>query len=359
MRLLFFGTYDARRHPRVAILIDGCRAHGDTVEECNVPLGYSTAERVRIARQPWRLALVAVRLLRVWRELWRRGRRLGSYDAVVVGYLGHLDVHLARRLWPRTPIVLDYFVSLADTLADRRVGAGPVRRLARTVDTAAAKAADVVLVDTDEHRDLVYAAPRRAVVTVPVGAPRWWSREPRPLGPAPLRVVFFGLYTPLQGAPVIGRAIAAVAGEPGLAVTMVGTGQDLAATRAAVGADPRVEWLDWVDAEELPDLVAGHHVCLGIFGTGAKAARVVPNKVYQGAAAGCALVTSDTPPQRAALGDAAVYVPPGDADALAGCLRALAADPARVAALRASAYALATERFLPEHVVAPLREQLA
>ena len=74
-------------------------------------------------------------------------------------------------------------------------------------------------------------------------------------------------------------------------------------------------------AANLPALVAGHDVCLGIFGTGDKALRVVPNKVFQGAAAGCAIVTSDTAPQRRALGDAAVLVPPGDPEALAAALR--------------------------------------
>ena len=53
---------------------------------------------------------------------------------------------------------------------------------------------------------------------------------------------------------------------------------------------------------------------------------MVPNKVFQGAAAGCAVVTSDTAPQRRVLGDAAVLVPPGDPAALAEALRSLAAD---------------------------------
>ena len=75
-------------------------------------------------------------------------------------------------------------------------------------------------------------------------------------------------------------------------------------------------------------------MCLGIFGTGDKAQRVVPNKVFQGAAAGCAIVTSDTAPQRRALGEAAVLVPPGDPGELAGALRQLAADRAALARLR-------------------------
>jgi glycosyltransferase involved in cell wall biosynthesis len=357
MRLLFFGTYDATRHQRVAILADGFRARGDTVEECNVPLGFDTAARVRMLQRPWLLVALAFRVVRTWVTLWRRARRLeGPYDAVVVGYLGHLDVHLARRLFRGTPIVLDYFVSLADTSADRGAGVRPLRRVLRRVDAAATRAADVVLVDTEAQRATVWAPPRDAVLVVPVGAPRSSFRAPVALPETPLRVVFFGLFTPLQGAPVIGRAVAALAGEA-VTFTMVGTGQDLAATQAAARANDAVEWRSWVSPDALPDVVASHHVCLGIVGTGPKALRVVPNKVYQGAAAGCVVVTSDTPPQRAALGDAACYVPAGDEEALAAALRSLAADPARVAALRQAAYD-AAQRYLPEHVVTPLREHL-
>ena len=166
-------------------------------------------------------------------------------------------------------------------------------------------------------------------------------------------MVFYGLYTPLQGTPVIGAALSLLAGEP-IEVTMIGDGQDAPAARAAAAANGAVRWLDWVPAADLPALVASHHVCLGIFGTGSKARRVVPNKVFQGAAAGCAIVTSDTAPQRRALGGAAVLVPPGDPDALAGALRQLAADPAALARRRGAASELAAGQFAPAQVVAPL-----
>src|SRR5437660_1791208 len=71
---------------------------------------------------------------------------------------------------------------------------------------------------------------RDRAVVVPVGAPSAWFAEPSTSDGEPLRVVFFGLYTPLQGAPVIGAALARLAGEP-IAVTMVGHGQDEAATK--------------------------------------------------------------------------------------------------------------------------------
>ena len=81
-----------------------------------------------------------------------------------------------------------------------------------------------------------------------------------------------------------------------------------------VGRD--VTWHDWVPIAGLARLVSEHDVCLGIFGASEKALGVVPTKVYQGAAAGCVVVTSDTAPQRRTLGAAAVLVRPGDDAAL-------------------------------------------
>lgn len=139
---------------------------------------------------------------------------------------------------------------------------------------------------------------------------------------------------------------------------MIGRGQEFEATRAAAEGGCPTDWIEWVDSTALPALVAAHDVCLGIFGTGPKALRVVPNKVFQGAAAGCAIVTSDTAPQRRALGDGAVYVPPGDAGALADALTRLAADRTELAAARRAAHDAVLERFGCAAVVAPLVERL-
>ncbi|HEY0806299.1 MAG TPA: glycosyltransferase, partial [Pseudonocardiaceae bacterium] len=135
-------------------------------------------------------------------------------------------------------------------------------------------------------------------------------------------------------------------------------GQDEAETKRAAAANMSVRWLDRVASDELPAVVAGHDVCLGIFSTGGKALRVVPNKVFQGAAAGCAIITSDTSPQRRAFGDAALLVPPGDATALADALRRLADGREELARLRNDANQLARARFTPEQVVGALTDRL-
>jgi glycosyltransferase involved in cell wall biosynthesis len=98
-------------------------------------------------------------------------------------------------------------------------------------------------------------------------------------------------------------------------------------------------------------------VCLGIFSASPKGMRVVPNKVYQGLAAGCVVVTSDTPPQRRTLGTALELVPPADAPALARRLGDLARTD-RLEAARARALE-GRAQVRPEAVVAPLVEALA
>ncbi|WP_042396441.1 glycosyltransferase [Streptacidiphilus carbonis] len=379
MRVLVFGTYDTSSHPRVGIIADGLRSHGMDVQECNVPLGLDTAGRVAMLAQPWRVPLLLLRLASRWWRLARTARRMPRPDVVLVGYLGHFDVRLARLLFRRTPIVLDHLISAGDTARDRRLSGGGLKQvLLQAIDSGALKAATVVVVDTEEHRQALPEADRERALVVPVGAPDYWfeagaaaaaardaenARNARNAGtvadaaPAPLSAVFYGLFTPLQGAAVITAALADLDGVP-VELTMIGHGQDSEAARGAAPADASVRWLDWVPAAELPAVVAAHDVCLGIFGTGPKALRVVPNKVFQGAAAGCALITSDTEPQRRELGAAALLVPPGDPEALAAALRGLAEDRAELDRMKQAARSAAEDRFGPAEVVQPLVDLL-
>ncbi|MCW2891275.1 MAG: glycosyl transferase group 1 [Actinomycetia bacterium] len=387
MRTIIFGTYDTAMHPRIATIAEGLAARGFDVTECNIPLGLTTADRVDMLAKPWKAGGLVARLASRWVGLAARARGLSKHglgrpDAVVVGYLGHFDVHLARLLYRRgrVPLVLDHLISAANTAKDRRLDGGMKTKVLRLIDAAALRAADIVLVDTEEHLEIVPEKYRSKAVVVHVGAPTPWheaAREPSATAPSttgpsttgpsttdsgPLKVVFYGLYTPLQGTPVIGEALGRLAGAP-VEVTMIGRGQDEAETKRAAAANQSVRWLDWVPAAELPALVAAHDVCLGIFGTGDKALRVVPNKVFQGAAAGCAVITSDTAPQRRVLGtvpqeSGAVLVPPGDPAALADALLRLANDREALLKLRHAARRLAADRFTPEQVVGPLTDRL-
>ncbi len=367
MRLIVFGTYDAGAHPRVAVLCEGLAQHGHDVIECNVPLRVNTAARVAMVREGRGLASFVRELIRCWLTLARRRWRLPPAQAVIVGYMGHFDVHLARLLFPRTPLVLDHLISAGDTARDRGEQGRVKLALLSALDRAALAVSDIVVVDTEEHRRLLPARVVGKSVVVAVGAAGSWFRagdarhsasSHAPAGrEEPLKIVFFGLYTPLQGTLIIGRALSQLV-DCSIEVTMIGDGQDRPAAAAAVRGGPAVRWLDWVPPHELPGIVASHDVCLGIFGTTPKAMRVVPNKVFQGAAAGCVVVTSDTQPQRQMLGDAGIFVAPGDPMALAATLRRLAGDRATTAAFGDRASRRARERFSPGTIIAPLEDGL-
>lgn len=362
-RVLAFGTYNVRKHPRVGILIDGLRANGCEVTEINHPLELSTAQRVEILRKPWKLFGFAWDLLGLWHALRRDARawmrRHGRPDAVLVGYMGHFDVLLARRLFRGIPIILDHMIFAGDTAKDR--GAHGLRvRLLNRLDRMAINSATLTVLDTQEHQLMCH--PGDQTMVIPVGAPAEWyaagsAEVARVAAGETARtndIVFYGLYTPLQGVPVIAKAARELA-KRGLTphFTLIGKGQDYAKVRTITHGLDNVEFREWVEPEDLPALVSSHAISLGIFSTTSKGLHVVPNKVYQSMAAGCAVITSDTAPQRRVLGDGVIYVKPGDPEALADAIEGLLRDPealevAQVKALEAS------RRFSSDIITKPL-----
>lgn len=376
MHVLGFGTYDSARHPRPGIVLKGLADLGVEVTELNEPLRVSASDRVAIMKSPWRVPFLVVRILMCWARLcqswlrlsrrWRgRAGNGGRHpDAVFVGYMAHFDVVLARALFPKTPIAVDMLIFGADTARDRGQPPGLTMLLIGALDRLAIRLADVVLIDTEENAQLIPPRHRHKAVVMPVGASDEWFASDGDTTDAPrawpegtsrsLSVIFFGLYTPLQGAPTIGSALAELRDTASVRVTMVGTGQDYEATRRLAGDGTNVTWVDWVPPDDLPTVVRQHDVCLGIFGVTEKARRVVPNKVFEGAAAGCVVITSDTAPQRRTLGASAIYVEPANPRALVRALRHLVHESDDRILRRKRLAGLADRSFRPRHVVVPL-----
>lgn len=364
VNVLAFGTYNVRKHPRVGILIDGLRRNGCTVEEINEPLLLSTAQRVDILTRPWKLVGFVWNILGLWRKLRARSRKWirahGNPDVVLVGYMGHFDVLLARHLFRHSPIVLDHLIFAADTAKDRGA-AGMKVRLLRRLDRMAINAATLVVTDTREHQDML--RPQDESMVIPVGAPQEWyaagdlhasagtSATAKDEG-----IVFYGLYTPLQGTTVIARALCILA-QRGMTVkvTMIGQGQDYEKVRRITEKLENVTFIPWIEPEQLPSVVARHGIALGIFSTTPKGLHVVPNKVYQSMAAGCAVVTSDTAPQRRELHDGVIYVRPGSPQSLADALEKLLKDPTLLDKARRESRRVAGD-FTAQRVSLPLAD---
>jgi glycosyltransferase involved in cell wall biosynthesis len=143
---------------------------------------------------------------------------------------------------------------------------------------------------------------------------------------------------------------------------LAGEGQLSAALRADIARRglTNVDWLGALSMDELRARTLTADVCLGVFGASEKAARVVPNKVYDALACGRPVVTADTPGIREALhdGEDALLVPAGDGASLAAALERLLEQDERA---RLGTAALATYRrsFTPDAVAGALLEGLA
>ena len=108
-------------------------------------------------------------------------------------------------------------------------------------------------------------------------------------------------------------------------------------------------------------MLAAAHVVLGAFGAGGKAGRVIPHKVWQGLAAGRAVLTGDGEGLREVCvpGEHVAAVPRGDAVALADALARLIADGGAREALARRGRELALAVATPERIGAGLLEALA
>jgi glycosyltransferase involved in cell wall biosynthesis len=260
----------------------------------------------------------AARLARAELRL-RRSAGGSPFDALVVGYPGHLDLGAARKLARRRPVVFNPLVSLADTLVgDRRRfrQGGLAARVLRSIDRRAFRAADLVVADTGAQATLFESLGAQRVGVCFVGAEERLFR-PGWSPPDDFTALFVGKLIPLHGLETI---LAAARLAPDVRFRVVGSGQleGLLEQRPA-----NVEHVPWVEYDRLPAELHRASCALGIFGTSAKAARVIPNKAFQALACGTPLITADTPAARELLrdGESALLVPPGDPEALAEALR--------------------------------------
>jgi len=367
-RVLFWGTYDLGK-PRTRILLRGLRSTGIEVQECHHPVWEAVRDKGVLGSG----AVLAhgLRALVGYPALIARFLAAPRPDVVLVGYPGALDVLV---LWPfararGVPVVWDQFISLYNTVVEDRERMSPRHPLARALriwEGLACRAADRVLMDTQSHADYVserFGLPRTSLDSVWVGAeverfaPSEGGSE---LHDGPFTVLFYGQFIPLHGIETIVRAALAMR-DDGVQFVLVGSGQEDEKARRLLEEAPagHVTWIPWVEYEELVDWIGRADVCLGIFGATGKAARVIPNKVFQIVAAGRPLVTRDSPAIRELVGEGEPgvrLVPPGDPDALVEALRA--ARSAAGTEPRAMLYGKLRTRITPEAIGADLRRVL-
>jgi glycosyltransferase involved in cell wall biosynthesis len=328
MRVALFGSYDPD-YPRTRVLEEGLESRGATVLKIQAP-----PDARPVARQ----ALLALSWIRVARKL----------DAILVPSFGHRDVLLALILGRAvdSPVLFDPLVSRWDTqvgdMARLKRGSVSARRV-RASDRMSLSLADLVICDTWEHGDFYsseFGIARKKLSRIPVGADRFAFDlgERRGTAPrtGPLDIVYVGGYLPLHGLPAIIDAATELEGRHGprfATFTLIGDGMLFPRVQRDVAARGlrSVRLLPRMPYEEALTRLALADLGLGIFGTSAKAGRVVPHKVFQSMALGVPTITRRSAAIAEFFRDEEhlALVPAGDGPALARVIESLAADPAR------------------------------
>lgn len=335
LRICFWGTYDSSK-PRVRILLDGLRQTGCKVQEIHVDPWHGLSDKSEIRGTAERLKLLA-RIILSYPLLLLRYALSRRHDAVICAYPGNLDILL---LWPLAKLrgerlVIDAFLPVFDTIVwDRRMMAprSIPARIIHAIEALSLKAADRIITDTDAHGAYFrseFQLDSARVVTALVGA------EPQVFAPSKITaaavvspqptVLFYGQFIPLHGIRTIHEAARLAAGS-GIRWKIIGRGQEAPLLRDLLQRVPveNLDWVEWLPYEKLCNEIASADICLGIFGTSEKAARVIPNKVFQILACGRNLITRDSPAIRELIDDSTPgvkLVPPGDAQALLAAVK--------------------------------------
>lgn len=276
--------------------------------------------------------------------------RFGDLEAVLKGIerpqlvwvpcFRQRDIAAASRFCRRKgiPLLTDPLISAYDKQVFEREKFPPSSKAAQRLlnwEGSLFNLADCVLADTQGHAEFfceTLKVDKSRVAVVPVGAEEGLFSPvslPERTAEEQLEVLFYGSFISLQGPQYIVEAARRYQGPP-VVWRLVGNGPLLEKSRLSAAGLDNVAFEDWVDYHCLPERIGRADILLGVFGTSAKAARVIPNKVYQAMACGRPVVTlsgSAYPQALLETSDNGLrWVPAGDPEAIGAAVARLAAD---------------------------------
>ncbi|MEW6741488.1 MAG: glycosyltransferase [Planctomycetota bacterium] len=348
MKVVYFGTIDDQVSPRVRQLREGLRRNGVVVEECRAQGGWLS----RYAQ-----------LVRQFQQVAR------GASVVLVSKPGQREVPLACALARSRdlPVVHDFFASLYvnDVIERRRTHERSLRAgKLHLLDASALRLADLTLVDTRAHGDLLaatFGVARARLRRVFVGAEDQFRPLPGKRCEGSLEVLYCGTFIPFHGVDVVLHAALRLARVRSLHFALLGEGQELARMKA-LAAELRLENVRFevpVPYEELPERLAQADLCLGIFAQSPTARVVIPKKVFAALACARPVVTADTLGIREAVDEESAYLcEAGNPESLAATILKAADEPVRRREVAARGRALHERIFTTQAVGAALRSLL-
>lgn len=279
MKLCYFGIYDPD-FGRNKVYISGLKHNGVEIIECR-----------DTSRGP----------LKYWRLWWKHRAiiRNGGYDALIVGYPGHIVVPFAKRLSTK-PVVFDALCTLyeGEVISRGKYGLNPLMRAwFRSIDSRAARAADLVLVETDAQKDYFikkFSLSPDKVFRVFTGCDEDVYHPEQGIAKRDrFTAVFRGKFLPEAGVAHIVRAAKLLEGSD-INIRIIGNGHEEAAVAALI-KDLKPKNLEWIRERLPPDILRRKllecHVSLSQFAAHERLERTIPHKAFETLALGLPYIT--------------------------------------------------------------------
>jgi glycosyltransferase involved in cell wall biosynthesis len=305
LRVCYFGTY-RENYSRNQMMIAGLRLNGAIVIECHQTLWHGIEDRVRVVSGEWLKPNFWWRVISAYWQLLKTFIKVGDYDVLVVGYPGPFDIFLARILsiFKRKPLVWDVFMSIYLISVERGLDKKNrfSTKLIHLVEGKALQLPTMLILDTKEYVNWFtknYHIPPERFRLVPTGADNriFFPLTQSTVADNKFHILYSGTFIPNHGVMYIVEAARLLSNEPAINFEFIGNGPDRekAMEFAAQNKLTNVEFVEWMDKEQLMKHMNQADICLGAFGTTPQSLMTVQNKIFEAVAIGKPLISGDSP----------------------------------------------------------------
>lgn len=238
------------------------------------------------------------RILSIYGKLTKK--KTDWADILFVGFAPQLVIPFLKFKGIRKPVIMDFFISVYDTLAcDRKVlrRKGLLANACHKLDSFTLKKADHIIADTNAHAAYFieeFGADPDKTETLYLEADETIYHSVEEVEDTDLFIVlYFGSILPLQGVDIILSAIRLLKDEKEILFDMIGPIPD----KYHKPEQDNVQYTEWLPQEELAKRIAAASLCLaGHFNVEIeKAHRTIPGKAYIYEKIGKPMVLGDSP----------------------------------------------------------------
>ncbi|MFH0970347.1 MAG: glycosyltransferase family 4 protein [Candidatus Diapherotrites archaeon] len=300
---------------------------------------------------------MVIRFLKTLPQFIKATRK--PHDFVWAGFFGHPLVPFARIFTPK-PILFDAWLSSYETMVHARKsiwGKSIGALFFKWLDRFAAKCSDLTILASEGERNyfvhkLGIPAEKTAVVLIGANTENFVIQKKKKQSKT--IVIFIGTFLPISGVETILRAAKHLEKNREVEIWIVGDGQMGAANRklAEELGLQNIKFLGKKPYSEVPSLLNQADIALGIFGSGEKANRILPTKMYEAMALAKPSITARSEGVQEILtdGKSVVMVEPHDDKGLAEKIAWLAKNPQKAVEIGKNAHSIFLAKATPQKI---------